>query len=80
MAVQTEYPYNNNNDLIRHYSDDNRTVIQVETGNEYGEAIDSYPCRYTYVEGDPVDDDTPAGIEDYEEALQRLGVDLNEQA
>ena len=46
-----EYPYNDNENLIRHYSD-TYTIIQVETGNEYGEAIDRYPCEYTYVESE----------------------------
>ena len=46
-----EYPYNGNEKLIRHYSDI-YTIIQVETGNEYGEAIDLYPCKYTYIESE----------------------------
>lgn len=46
-----EYPYNENPKLIRHYSD-TFTIIQVETGNEYGEAIDRYPCEYTYIESE----------------------------
>lgn len=58
MAIQTEHPYNGNSNLIRHYSDDNKTVIQVETGNEYGEAIDVYPCAFTYVEGNPIEIET----------------------
>lgn len=58
MAVITEYPYNGNDyNHIRHYSDDNKTVIQVETGNEYGEAIDVYPCNFTYIEGNPIDNE-----------------------
>lgn len=57
MAVITEYPYNGNNNLIRHYSDDNKTVIQVETGNEYGEAIDIYPTNFTYIEGNPIEEE-----------------------
>lgn len=77
--VREEYPYNGNNNLIRHYSDDNKTVIQVETGNEYGEAIDNYPCKYTYVEGNPIDPvDDPATAEDYEAALSKFGVVTDE--
>jgi len=59
-----EYPYNENPNLIRHYSDENFIIRQIETGNEYGEAIDLYPCKYTYVESenplekDPTEDET----------------------
>ena len=48
-----EYPYNGNEKLIRHLSD-TYTIIQAETGNEYGEAIDSYPCKYTYIESENI--------------------------
>ena len=52
MALVEEYPYNGREDRIRHYSDAGFTILQVETGNEYGEAIDRYPCKYTYEETD----------------------------
>lgn len=52
MALITEHPYNGRNDLIRHYSDAGLTILQTDTGNEYGEAIDRYPCPYTYTETD----------------------------
>ena len=52
IELKTEYPYMNLN-LIRHYAEDsqgNRYYIkQVETGIEYSEAVDVYPCKYTYV-------------------------------
>lgn len=48
----TEHPYNGRQDRIRHYSDAGFTVRQIETGNEYGEAIDRYPSKYTYEETD----------------------------
>lgn len=38
--------------LIRHYSDMDMKLIQVETGMVYDEAIDIVPCRYTYEETD----------------------------
>jgi hypothetical protein len=42
-----------NNTFIVHYAEDsqgNRYYIkQVETGNEYEEAVDLIPCRYSYV-------------------------------
>lgn len=74
-----EYPYNGRTDRIRHYSDNSYTIIQNETGIEYGEAVDVYPCPYTYSEGNPIESDaeevTP---EDYQEALQRMGVDVDD--
>ena len=42
-----EYP-----NLIKHYSDENKMIKQIETGNLYSEAIDLYPCRYKYTETD----------------------------
>lgn len=35
-----------------HKSDNNKYIIQVETGNKYVEAIDIMPCQYTYIESD----------------------------
>lgn len=40
----------NDNTLIKHYSDKNLMLLQVETGNKYEEAIDIVPCKYTYEE------------------------------
>lgn len=55
--IKTQYPYvderdKERNDLIKHYSDEGKYILQVETGIEYAEAIDVYPCRYTYEETD----------------------------
>ena len=36
--------------LYRTYSDENKYIIQVETGIEYSEAIDVENAPYTYVE------------------------------
>lgn len=47
-----EYPYNGKTNRIRHYSDAGMMIRQIETGNEYGEAIDRYPSKYTYEETD----------------------------
>ena len=38
--------------LIKTYSDAGFLIKQVETGIEYGEAVDVLPLRYTYVETD----------------------------
>lgn len=44
--------------LVLHYSDQKMMMLQVETGLEYPEAVDVFPCRYTYVETDkPIEDD-----------------------
>ena len=42
--------------LIRHYAEDEQGnkyyIKQVETGVEYGEAVDIIPCKYSYVATD----------------------------
>ena len=39
------------NGLIRTYSNNNKYIIQNETGNEYTEAVD-VPNKYTYTESE----------------------------
>lgn len=57
--IRSEYPVimedgSENYGLIKHYSDSGRMIKQIETGGIYGEAVDLYPCRYTYEEtGEP---------------------------
>ena len=41
-----------NERLIKHKSDSNKYIRQAETGVEYVSAVDTIPCRYTYVETD----------------------------
>ena len=53
--IITEYPYIDENgneryDLERHYSDKGVMIRQAETGEEYSDAVDVHPCRYTYEE------------------------------
>lgn len=55
MSVIEIYPYVDkhgveNEKLVQHKSDDGKRIIQLETGRIYDEAIDLYPCRYTYAE------------------------------
>lgn len=50
-----EYPYiteqdEKNYDFIRHYSDEGHKIVQNETGRVFEEALDRYPCKYTYSE------------------------------
>lgn len=54
-----QYPYidengTQRNDLVKYYSDGNKYILQLETGAEYEEAIDVYPCRYNYAETERV--------------------------
>lgn len=44
--------------LIKHYSDKGVFIIQEETGNEYAEAVDLIPCRYTYKETEKLIEET----------------------
>lgn len=44
----TEYIENENR--IRHYSDQNMMILQVETNILYEDAVDILPCKYTYEE------------------------------
>ena len=50
--LRTEYPYNGNDKLVRHYSDSKMMIEQIETGVRYEEAVDVYPSKYTYTETD----------------------------
>ncbi len=62
-----------NERLVRHYSDKNVKIKQVETGHLYDEAVDLIPCQYTYEEtAIPVEQDELA---DAVNALHILGVE-----
>lgn len=50
---------------IRHYSDKNFKIRQIETGIVYDDAVDVIPCAYTYEE-------TDEPIEDYELDAQEV--------
>ena len=39
-----------NGTRIRHYSDQNLMIEQIETGTLYEDAVDYVPCKYTYKE------------------------------
>lgn len=47
--------------LYRNYSDQNKMILQVETGVEYAEAIDVESAPYTYEETDEdiINEETP---------------------
>ncbi|MBR5286219.1 MAG: hypothetical protein IKU30_04910 [Clostridia bacterium] len=71
--IKTQYPYVDEQgtefpNLIRTYSDEGKIIIQVETGHEYEEAVDTYPCKYTYIEKeDPDPEPEPEPNEPVEE-------------
>lgn len=45
---------------VRHYSDENLRIRQIETGIVYDDAVDVIPCRYTYEETDePIPPEPP---------------------
>ena len=56
--IKTQHPFiddlgNEHDNLIKHWTDDEtKTLLQVETGAMYDEAIDIYPCPFTYQEVD----------------------------
>lgn len=71
-----QYPYidengTEHNNLVRHSSDSDKYIVQLETGTEYEEAIDLYPCRYTYIESERV-------IQREEPALLEQAIDAKE--
>ena len=63
------------NGLIKHYSDEDKKLIQIETGVIYDTAVDVAPCKYTYEEADESIDDEEATETDYLQALKQLGVE-----
>lgn len=68
VEVKTQYPFVEDNgelryDIERHWAEDTETgdkytIIQDQTGYEYGEAIDGYPCIYTYSVGNIIKEET----------------------
>ena len=52
MAIISEKITMSDRTFIKHKSDSNKYMRQVETGVEYVSAVDTIPCRYTYVETD----------------------------
>lgn len=73
MAIQVQHPYVDDNgaeheNLIKTFSDDGHQLLQVETGIVYDEAIDIYPCAFTYEEveeenQEPLDPEAPEVLE-----------------
>ena len=66
VELKTEYPFQKADgtfdyNLIKHWAEDEngrRYIIrQIETEIEYTEAVDVYPCRYTYEVTDKVQEE-----------------------
>ena len=74
--LQTQYPFIDDqgishDNLIKHWTDDeSKTLLQIETGAMYDEAVDIYPCPYTYQEIDKPEEDPD---EDPEEDQEETG-------
>lgn len=52
------------NTVVRHWSDANVKIRQIETGTLWNDAVDILPCAYTYEETDePIEE---ADIDDSE--------------
>lgn len=69
--IKEQYPFIEDNgnirtDLIKHWAEDENGVqylmVQNETGVMYAEAVDIYPCPYTYSQTD-----IKVGVEETEE-------------
>jgi hypothetical protein len=41
-----------NNTRVRHWSDTDMMIRQIETNILYEDAVDVLPCKYTYIETD----------------------------
>lgn len=55
--ILTEIIDHGNVQVIRHYSNNNLQIRQVETGLIFDDAIDIVPCQFTYEETDtPIED------------------------
>jgi hypothetical protein len=66
--------------LNRTYSDGGFYILQNETGIKYSEAVDVEGAPYTYTETDePIETEGEATEQDYLNALNELGVQLNEE-
>ena len=70
--IITEHPYNNNENLVKTFSDRGNYIVQVETGVKYSSAVDTYPCRYSYSETDEKVPPSKAYVKEDKNALQTL--------
>ena len=64
--------------LVRAYSDKSVMIVD-ENGSLYCDAVDLILLNKKYTETDIVIEEEEATIDDYKEALEEMGVDLNEE-
>ena len=64
-----QFEYVENGERIRHFSDMDMKIRQVETGVLYEDAVDYLPCRFTYEETDIPIDETDATAEELVQIL-----------
>lgn len=63
--IKTQHPYIDafgveHDNMIKTWTTNSKKVmLQVETGNLYEEAIDLYPCPFTYQEVDKPEEEEP---------------------
>lgn len=72
MAIIQSHHTINGRDFIRTVSDENRFVVR--DGVNYEEAYDPVEYQREYTEGDKIQNEATA--EDYEVALNKLGVEI----
>ena len=81
VELRTEHPFQMpngalNEGLIKHWAEDENgkryLIKQIETNLEYGEAVDIFPCPYTYVATNIPE------MEDIEEDILPENSDTNE--
>ena len=72
VELKTEYPFirddgTADNGLIKHWAEDEKgiryIIRQIETGVEYGDAVDIFPCPYTYEVTDKLEQTEDNNIE-----------------
>ena len=73
-----EHPYiddngNSRENLIKTYSDKGLYILQNETGEVYSDAVDVFPCKYTYSETEIEIDDSYI---DYKTAYNNLAQEV----
>lgn len=90
MAVIEQYPFvdeegKEHTDLVKHYSDEGKDIIQLETGGIYTEAVDKYPCKFRYEEvpdqpdqPEPVSEEVTDSLPEDEEQVE--DADTSEQS
>lgn len=64
--------YIEDNTRVRHYSDENLKIRQIETNIIYDDAVDVVPCKYTYEETDiPIEPEPEPNIDIQPELFMR---------